>query len=157
MSQRVERVALQIRRELGELLPRAVKDPRVQAAGLVTVTQVHVSPDLAVARVMVSVMTQEPGDPGQATQVLRGLRQAAGFLRGELGRRLHTRRAPELRFQLDDMVDRVDRVESLLREIHAAEAKDNKDKDEADPALAGSSEAGSSPSPGDGDEQKTEA
>jgi ribosome-binding factor A len=151
MSQRVERVALQIRRELGELLPRAVKDPRVQAAGLVTVTQVHVSPDLTVARVMVSVMGSRPDEPGQAMQVLRGLRQAAGFLRGELGRRLHTRRAPELRFQLDDMVDRVDRVESLLREIHAAEAKD-----EAEPAVAGSSDAGATPHEGDG-ERKTEA
>lgn len=151
MSQRVERVALQIRRELGELLPRAVKDPRVQAAGLVTVTQVHVSPDLTVARVMVSVMGQQPGESGQAMQVLRGLRQAAGFLRGELGRRLHTRRAPELRFQLDDMVDRVDRVESLLREIHAAEAND-----EAEPGEAGSSDTGAIPDAGDG-ERKTEA
>jgi ribosome-binding factor A len=153
MSQRVERVALQIRRELGELLPRAVKDPRVQAAGLVTVTQVHVSPDLTVARVMVSVMGQQPGEAGQAMQVLRGLRQAAGFLRGELGRRLHTRRAPELRFQLDDMVDRVDRVESLLREIHAQAAEA---KDEAEPAMAGSSDAGATP-PADDGEQKTEA
>jgi ribosome-binding factor A len=147
MSQRVERVGLQIRRELGELLPRAVKDPRVQAAGMVTVTQVYVSGDLAVARVLVSVVAEQPG---QEVQVMRGLRQAAGFLRGELGRRLHTRRAPELRFELDHMADRVDRVESLLREIHAQAAEA---ESEAASASSASSDVGVSRQPDDGGQE----
>ena len=47
-SQRAQRVADQIQRELGDLLVNEVKDPRV---GRVTVTQVDVSADLSHATV----------------------------------------------------------------------------------------------------------
>ena len=49
----------------------------------------------------------------------RGLANVAGFLRGELGRRLHLRSAPQLRFEFDDSMERGQRIETLLREWHA--------------------------------------
>lgn len=101
------RVADQIQRELGELM-RAVKDPRV--TGLVTVSSVDVSPDLAHARIYVTVL--ESDDPEATVAALNG---AAGFLRGRLGGRLELRGVPRLVFLYDPTLDRVDRVEELLR------------------------------------------
>lgn len=101
------RVADQIQRELGELM-RAVRDPRV--AGMVTISSVDVSPDLAHARVYVTVL--ETDDPQATVSALNG---AAGFLRGRLGGRLELRGVPRLVFEYDSTLDRVDRVEELLR------------------------------------------
>lgn len=101
------RVADQVQRELGELV-RRVKDPRV--AGMITISGVDVSPDLAHARVFVTVL--EGGSPEEA---VAGLNSAAGFLRTQLGRRLKLRGVPRLVFQYDATLDRAERVEQLLR------------------------------------------
>lgn len=109
-------MALQIRRELADLIRREVKDPRVQQASLVTVTHVHVAEDFSTARVLVSVV----GSDGQAT--VRALVKAAGFLRGSLGRRVHVRRIPELHFYLDDTEEKAGHIDALLHEIELEEA-----------------------------------
>ncbi len=103
------RVADQLQRELGELV-RKVKDPRV--TGLVTISSVDVSPDLAYAKVFVTVLET---DAPQET--VAGLNHAVGFLRGQLGGRLHLRGVPRLVFEYDPTLDRVDRVEHLLRQL----------------------------------------
>ena len=86
---RAERVGDLIRQELSELLLRAVEDPRV---GMVTITDVTVSPDLRAARIYVVSRDGE----GVEDQTLEGLRAARGFLRGELGRRLRLKNIPDL-------------------------------------------------------------
>ena len=116
MSQRAERMALQIRRELAELILREIKDPRVQEAGLLTVTHVYVSDDFSFARVLISVLNSP------AAPVVKSLNKAAGFLRGVLGRRLCVRRIPELNFIVDDTEEKASHIEDLLREVGAAEA-----------------------------------
>jgi ribosome-binding factor A len=108
---RAERLGLQIQRELAELV-REVKDPRVQEATLLTVTKVHLSDDLGVARVLVSVIGED------AEGVVKGLARAKGFLQGQLGKRLRTKKAPELRFALDTTEERAGRIDAILREIH---------------------------------------
>ena len=56
MSQRLERVAGEVRAILGEVLARdEIKDPRVRGAGLITVTHVRVSGDLRHARALFTV------------------------------------------------------------------------------------------------------
>jgi ribosome-binding factor A len=60
-------------------------------------------------------------DQAAARALLEGLDSARRFLQGELGRRLRTKKVPELRFHLDDTDARADRVDELLRQI-AAEA-----------------------------------
>lgn len=116
MTQRAERMALQIRRELAELIPREIKNPCVQEAALLTVTHVYVSDDFSFARVLISVLDR-PAEP-----VVSALNKAAGFLRGILGRRLCVRRVPELNFFVDDTEEKVSHIEDLLREVGAAEA-----------------------------------
>lgn len=98
MSRRVERVAEALQEAVAELVQREIKDPRV---GMVTITRATVSPDLRHARIYFSTL----GDAGQRQRSLEGLRSAAGFLRGQVARRLQLRIAPELRFEIDDNIE----------------------------------------------------
>jgi ribosome-binding factor A len=114
-GRRVERLNEAFRREISEIVRLEAKDPRV---GLATITGVRVAPDLSTARVFVSA-----GADGAASgETLEGLRNASPFIRGELGRRLHIRRVPELRFELDRTLEQAMRIESLLSEVRASEA-----------------------------------
>ena len=113
---RADRVGEQIQRELSQLLLREVKDPRV---GQVTITAVEISPDLKHARVF---FTGARDATAQAA-ALAGLTRAAGFLRGQVGRNLRLRHAPELSFAVDDSLDRGLRITALLKEV-AGEAEE---------------------------------
>lgn len=112
MSQRAERFAHLLQRELMELL-REIRDPRVQGATLLTVTHVRVSDDLGVARVMVSIIDADP------LTVLRAVGRSQRFLHGQLARRLHAKKVPELRFYLDETEERAGHIDELLREVAA--------------------------------------
>ena len=94
---RKARVAEAIRDTLAEMIAREVKDPRVAAAGVVSITQVEMNKDLSVANVWVSIY----GDDKVADKAIEGLQSSAGYLRGPLGRRLQLQRPPELRFHRD--------------------------------------------------------
>lgn len=104
---RAYRVGEQLHRELAQLIRDAVKDPRV---GMVTLVDVEVSKDLAHARVYFTVF----GDDEAARASEAGLNRAAGFLRGELSRRLKMRGVPELRFTYDETVRRGARMDALI-------------------------------------------
>ena len=107
---RHERVAEEIRHEVSAMLAGELKDPRL--AGLVTVTEVRVSPDLKQARIYVSVM----GTQAEQTSTLQGLAAAAGYVRHEVTERLQMRRAPEVHFVLDHSEEYGQRIEELLRQ-----------------------------------------
>src|SRR5215469_9040317 len=92
---RHERIAGEIQQEISVMIAGELKDPRL--AGLATVTEVRVTPDLKQAKVYVSVM----GNETEQASTLAGLRAAAGFIRHELSERLQMRRAPEVNFVLD--------------------------------------------------------
>lgn len=102
-SQRVEGA---IRRILGEALGTGVRDPRL--FGL-TLTHVDVSRDLSVARIYYSL--PEEGDAGE---VAAGLEAAGGFLRSVVARELQIRKVPELRFRLDETLQRAQELEELI-------------------------------------------
>jgi ribosome-binding factor A len=112
-KKRIARVNEQIRRELTSLVQRDVRDPRI---GMVTITAVETSPDLYHAKVFYSVM----GSDEDRDSAAEGLRAAAGFLRTEIGRRMHIRRAPELHFTYDDTLQHAMHIERLLREARAS-------------------------------------
>ena len=110
VTKRLARLNEQLKREVSELVLRKVRDPRV---GLVTITSVEVAGDLGSARVY--VRTQDPND--ELNESLAGLEAAAPFLRRELGRSLHLRRIPELRFQQDHSLDQARRIEEILSDV----------------------------------------
>jgi ribosome-binding factor A len=111
-SARKTRVEHGIRDALTEMIAADVRDPRVHAPTMLTVSRVELNVDLSVARCYVSIV----GDDAIADAAVEGLNKAAGFLRGPLGRRLGLQRAPELRFLVDPSVDMGDKLAAILRE-----------------------------------------
>ena len=108
---RHERIAEEIHHEISIMVVGELKDPRI--AGLVTVTEVRVTPDLKQARIFVSVM----GTDAEQASTLQGLAAAAGFVRRELTQRLGLRRVPELFWILDKSEEYGERIEGLLRQM----------------------------------------
>lgn len=107
---RMDRVNELIRQQVGEILTTGIRDPRV---GFVTVTGAETSGDLRHARVYVSAY----GDEEERDRCLEGLRSAAPFIRGELGRRISLRNTPELAFIMDESPERAQRLESLFQDL----------------------------------------
>jgi len=79
----------------------------------VSITDVEVSGDLQHCKIFVSIF----GDANDRPRVMEGLHAASGFLRGELGRRLQMRRAPEVVFQLDRGIEKGASVLGLLNRL----------------------------------------
>ena len=106
-SNRIGRINEEIQRELAALIP-TVKDPRV--SGLISVTAVETTPDLRFAKVYVSML-----DKSSASEVVKGLKSAAGYLRYELGSALNLRHTPQLMFEEDHSIDKGAHILELLR------------------------------------------
>lgn len=104
---RSKRVAAQVQRELAQLIQFEVKDPRV---GLVTVSGVELSRDLAYAKVFVTVLGAEQN----VDEVLGALNHASGFMQRELGKRLSIRVTPHLTFLYDASVERGANLSALI-------------------------------------------
>lgn len=114
LSQRIQRIADQIQREMADLIRNELKDPRL---GMVTVSAVRVSKDMGYADVYVTVMGRTlDEDFAPSIEVLNN---AAGFLRGELGRRLMVRMIPRLRFHYDEATSRGNRMSALINQAIA--------------------------------------
>lgn len=127
MSRRNDRLAEEVREEVARIVGTGLKDPRI---GFVTVIRVELTADLRNARVYVGIL----GGPADRDKTLAGLQQAAGFIRRELGRRIHVRHTPELQFRYDEGLDATARVARLLEEAmptgDEAAAKTEDDPDE---------------------------
>jgi ribosome-binding factor A len=104
---RARRVAEQVQRELADMLRRDVRDPRLKP---VTITHVMMSPDLSHAWVHFQLLTGNAHDPLQQEI----LDEAAGYLRGPLGRALRLRIAPHIHFQPDAELEQSQRLDELI-------------------------------------------
>ena len=104
---RARRVAEQVQRVLAEMLRREVRDPRLKP---VTITHVKMSHDLSHAWVHFQLLTGDAHDPVQQEI----LDEAAGYLRGPLGRALRLRIAPHIHFQPDVELERGNRLDDLI-------------------------------------------
>ena len=104
---RARRVAEQVQRVLAEMLRREVRDPRLKP---VTITHVRMSPDLSHAWVHFQLLTGNAHDPEQQEI----LDEAAGYLRGPLGRALRLRIAPYIHFQPDAELEQSQRLDELI-------------------------------------------
>jgi ribosome-binding factor A len=97
-----------------------LKDPRI---GMVTVTDVRVSPDLGEARVFVSVL----GNAKKRAATLAGLESARGVLQGKINRELSLRRTPTLTFSYDESVEHGVRMTKLIDDLAAELPQDEPD------------------------------
>ncbi len=96
---RINRVSEDIRREIIAVI-RELKDPRVMGK-MLTVVRVEVSSDASYAKVYVSDLKGIES----AKEAVKGLTAATGFVRREVGSRLHLRKTPELKFVADDSIE----------------------------------------------------
>ena len=115
-SQRAERVADQVQRELAVLLRDEVKDPRVSR---ITITSVEVSADLSHAKVFFTHLAGRE----HADEAVHALQRTAGFLRTELSHRLKLYSVPQLHFAYDDSIESGMRLSQLIDEAVAADRK----------------------------------
>ena len=117
---RGQRVAEQIARDLAEIIPLEVRDPRV---GLVTITGCEITPDYAHARVFFTVIGSDPA------QCEAGLAAAAGMLRNKIFKKLRIHTVPTLHFVHDTSVERgfvMDRViNEAMRQTRAVETNES--------------------------------
>lgn len=112
MSRKIERVSSLFREEISSLLLREVKDPRL--SGVISVTEVIITPDLRSAHIYISMMGSEEEKKG----IMSGLESASGFIRREMAHRLQMRRIPDLIFIRDDSIERGARLLKLIDEEH---------------------------------------
>jgi ribosome-binding factor A len=112
------RVADQIQRDLAEIIAFELKDPRV---GMITITEVQVTPDYAHAKVFFTMLSDERD---AINNTVAGLSKAAGFIRSQLGRRLTIHTLPELHFLYDTSTARGIQLSKLIDEANATRAKD---------------------------------
>jgi ribosome-binding factor A len=117
---RQERVGALIREEIGQLLQRGVKDPRI---GFCSVMHVRMSPDLRYANVYVSVL----GTDKEQRDTLVGLERSTGWIRREIGKRIRLRYTPQLRFFKDDTLEEVYSLEEVFKRIHEEDAHGSPD------------------------------
>ena len=113
-----------MRRALQAELARGLNDPRVQ--GMVSITEVTLTPDLAEARVLVSVLPED-----RASLTLSGLRTAAGFLRRRVMDETRIGRVPRIQFELDERLKREAALDAALRENIAPSESGGKSEDKS--------------------------
>lgn len=113
-SYKVGRLSEDIKRELSALL-RELKDPRISL--LLSVIRCEVSNDLSHCKVYVSAIEGEEASRSS----VEGLTSASGFIRRELGNRLHLRKCPELTFIADGSIAYSAKINRMLEELDERE------------------------------------
>ena len=119
---RTHRVADQMQRELALLIQREVRDPRI---GMITVTAVDVSRDLAHAKVFITLMGDVTAE--EIAQNLSILKDVAGYLRMQLGKVMKLRSVPQLHFHYDESVRRGVHLSSLIERAVAEDRQHQPD------------------------------
>lgn len=115
MSQmRANRVAEEIKKVIGDVISRKLKDPRV---GFVTITDVEVTGDLQQAKIYLTVL----GEGKAEEETLAGLNKAKGFIRSEVGKHIRLRKTPEIMFEIDKAIETGNRIERLIHELNQSE------------------------------------
>ena len=111
---KINRITSDIRLTLSSLL-REIKDPRVSR--LLSIVKVDVSGDLSYATVYVSAIEGSE----KTAESVKALKNAAGFLRRELGSKLKLRKVPELRFVADDSIEQSANISRIIESFKEEE------------------------------------
>ena len=111
MSLRTERVASLIKEEIGMFFSREYRD---SVYGLITVTDVQMSPDLRIAKIYVSIM----GNSEVKVRTLAMLEQHKPEIRLFIGSHLRLKFTPSVQFYIDQTLDQVERINQLIKQIH---------------------------------------
>lgn len=108
---RVDRVGMEIKREVNEILQKKVRDPRVQG---ITITDVQMLGDLSMAKVYYTLMSKLASEQEKA-QI--GLEKAKGTIKRELGHNLNMYKIPDLTFIKDESIEYGNKIDQMLRDL----------------------------------------
>jgi ribosome-binding factor A len=117
MAYRIDKLEHLLKEEVSMIFLYKLHDP---SFGLITVTNVKISPDLKIAKIYISVFEREKRDA-----VIEKIREKTGFIRTELAHRIRIKFIPEIRFFIDDTLDYVEKIEGLIKKIHENDNKEN--------------------------------
>lgn len=115
MSHRIDKIENLIKEEISLIFLFKLQN---LGSGLITITNVRVSPDLKMAKIYISVFEKEKRD-----EVLERIKSKTKFIRSELASRITIKFVPELKFFLDDTLDYVEKIEVLIKKIHENDDK----------------------------------
>jgi len=113
-----------LQKDLGEIFQQDIKGQFGNA--FITVTQVRMSPDLAIAKVYLSLMMVEDKEG-----FMDGLIQKKSHIRKLLGNRIgkKVRIVPDLHFYIDDSADYADNIENILKNLDIPPEEENENPD----------------------------
>ena len=110
VNNRIDRIDEEYKKELSNIIDRELKDPNI--TGLISVTKVKVTTDLKYAKVYVSIMGSK-----NLKDTMKGLKNASGYIRTELAKRINLRNTPEIIFEIDDSIEYGAKIDNILKEI----------------------------------------
>lgn len=110
VNNRINRIDEEYKKELSNIIDRELKDPNI--TGLISVTKVKVTTDLKYAKVYVSIMGSK-----NLKDTMKGLKNASGYIRTELAKRINLRNTPEITFEIDDSIEYGAKIDNILKEI----------------------------------------
>ena len=105
---RMNKVDEEFKRELSKIIDQDLKNPNI--TGMISVTKVKTSPDLKSSKVYVSILGSK-----SKKNTLEGLKNASGFIRTELAKKVNLRYTPELIFELDESLEYGARIDEILK------------------------------------------
>lgn len=113
---RPNRISEEVRREVDKIIRDDLSDPRV--TGTYSITRAEVTRDLRYAKIYVSVLEDD-----KRASLLSALKNAAGFVRYHLGKRMDLRYTPEILFESDENIAYGVHISSMLSDVIAQEGK----------------------------------
>ncbi len=121
------RINVQVQRELGRIISREIKDPRINP--LTSVVDVVVTPDLKYCKAYISVL----GDQKSVEDTLEGLNSAMGYIRRELAHSINLRNTPEITFIMDQSIEygvtMSKKIDDAVKDIVSDETEDVSEED----------------------------
>ena len=109
-TNRMDRVNEELRKEISLVIDSKLKNPNI--TGIISVTKVKTSPDLRYARVYISLINSK-----SKKNTLEGIKNASGYIRTEIAKRVNLRYTPELTFEIDESMEYGSKIENILNEI----------------------------------------
>ncbi len=110
-SNRISRINDEILKEISQIIRLEVKDPRISS--MTSVIRVDTTPDLKYCKVFVSVL----GNEEEKQSVMKGLKNAGGFIRHLLAERVNLRFTPQLQFKLDESTEYAIHMSQLIDQV----------------------------------------
>ncbi len=115
MSKRSDRISIELKKEISNILLTDIKDPRLTS--MPGVISVRVTDDMSYADVYVSLY----GNEKSKEESMKAIESASGYIRRQLAKRLRLRHTPELRFMCDDFIEQGFKINSILDSLNRSD------------------------------------